>query len=134
MKQPVVVRGKVHLKDFDPDFCDRRVKEETKAETAVLCERIGELQKMLFANSQQSVLLLFQGMDTSGKDGAIKQVLHFVDPPGIEMAYFKQPSVEELAHDFLWRVHQRVPRRGNIGAFNRSHYEDVLVVRVLGLQ
>ncbi len=73
-------------------------------------------------------------MDTSGKDGAGKRILQFVTPAGVETANFKTPTSEELAHDFLWRIHKAVPRHGNIGVFNRSHYEDVLVVRVLKLQ
>jgi PPK2 family polyphosphate:nucleotide phosphotransferase len=92
------------------------------------------LQDLLYANARQSVLILLQGMDASGKDGVIKRVLEFVNPLEIEIANFKAPSTEELAHDYLWRVHQRVPRYGHIGVFNRSHYEDVLIVRVLKLQ
>jgi PPK2 family polyphosphate:nucleotide phosphotransferase len=99
-----------------------------------LQERIGELQKLLHANARHSVLLLFQGMDTSGKDGSIRDLLEFVNPAGVETSNFKAPSAKELAHDFLWRIHQAVPRYGNIGVFNRSHYEDVLIVRVLKLQ
>lgn len=134
MKQSVVVRGKIQLKDFDPDFCDGREKEPTCEKTFALCQRIGELQELLHASADHSLLLIFQGMDTSGKDGAIKKVLQCVNPPGVETASFKAPSADELAHDFLWRIHRVVPRRGHIGVFNRSHYEDVLVVRVLGLQ
>ena len=99
-----------------------------------MCERIGELQELLHADAGQALLLLFQGMDTSGKDGAIKHVLQCVNPAGVETTNFRTPSQEELAHDFLWRVHKVIPRFGNIGVFNRSHYEDVLIVRVLKLQ
>jgi PPK2 family polyphosphate:nucleotide phosphotransferase len=134
MKQPFAIRGKIRLRDFDPEFCNGLDKEQTRQKTVKLCERIGDLQDLLYANCKNAVLLIFQGMDASGKDGAIKRVLEFVDPAGVETANFKAPSAEELAHDFLWRVHKAVPRRGNIGVFNRSHYEDVLIVRVLGLR
>ena len=123
----------VQLADFDPAFDDGRSKDDTKDDTAKLRARLGELQELLAANATHSVLVLFQGMDTSGKDGAGKGLLECVNPAGVETANFKAPSAEELAHDFLWRVHQRLPRRGNIGVFNRSHYEDVLAVRVLRL-
>jgi PPK2 family polyphosphate:nucleotide phosphotransferase len=124
----------VRLKDFDPDFHNRLDKEDAREKTASLCERIGELQQKLYANASHSVIILLQGMDTSGKDGAAKRVLESVSPSGVETANFKSPSSEELAHDFLWRIHKAVPRYGNIGVFNRSHYEDVLVVRVMKLQ
>lgn len=133
MKQPFLIRKKIRLKDFDPAFCGEEAKEATGERTADLCQRIGKLQELLFANARRSVLILFQGMDASGKDGAVKKVLEFVNPAGVETSNFKAPSAEELAHDFLWRVHKAVPRFGNIGVFNRSHYEDVLVVRVLRL-
>ena len=131
--QPVVIQGKIKLKDFDPAFCGGLEKEKTKKLTARLSRRIGELQPLLYANARHSVLLIFQGMDASGKDGAVRSVLHGVNPAGVEVANFKVPSAEESAHDFLWRVHQAVPRFGNIGVFNRSHYEAVLAERVLNI-
>jgi PPK2 family polyphosphate:nucleotide phosphotransferase len=134
MKQPVKATPPVRLKDFDPGFLDGLEKDETKKRTEKLCLRIGELQELLYANSSHSLLVLFQGMDCSGKDGVGKKVLEFVTPAGVETTSFKSPSREELAHDFLWRIHKAVPRYGNIGVFNRSHYEDVLIVRVLNLQ
>lgn len=134
MSQPLKITGRVRLRDFDPDYCAGLDKERTRAKTAKLCQRIGELQERFYARADRSLVLLFQGMDTSGKDGAVKRVLEFVNPAGVETTNFKAPSSEERAHDFLWRVHRAVPRRGWIGVFNRSHYEDVLVVRVLGLQ
>ena len=88
---------------------------------------------MLYANSGHTVLLIFQGMDASGKDGSVRSVLRHVNPAGVEVANFKVPSSEESAHDFLWRVHKVLPRFGNIGVFNRSHYEAVLAERVLEL-
>jgi PPK2 family polyphosphate:nucleotide phosphotransferase len=133
MKQPFRIHGKIRLKDFDPDFHDGLDKEQTKAKTIKLCQRIGELQERLHANARHALIILFQGMDASGKDGAVKHVLDSVNPSGVETVNFKGPSAEEKAHDFLWRIHKAVPRYGNIGVFNRSHYEDVLVVRVLKL-
>ncbi len=134
MAQPLKVTSKIRLRDFNPGYHAGLDKEKTREETTRLCMRIGELQQLLYANRNHSLILLFQGMDTSGKDGAGKRVLEFVTPAGVETANFKTPSHEELAHDFLWRVHKVTPRYGNIGVFNRSHYEDVLVVRVLKLQ
>jgi len=121
------------LKHFDPAYSADLDKDKTKKATKKLVQRIGELQELLYANSEHSVLLLFQGLDASGKDGAVGHVLEEVNPVGVEVANFKQPSAEERAHDYLWRVHRAVPRYGNIGVFNRSHYEAVLVERVLGL-
>ena len=132
-KQPVVIEGEIKLKHFDPDYCGGRDKAETKAETEALGRGIGEQQQLLYANASHAVLLIFQGMDASGKDGSVRSLLQYVNPAGVETANFKVPSAEESAHDFLWRIHHAVPRRGNIGVFNRSHYESVLAERVLGL-
>jgi PPK2 family polyphosphate:nucleotide phosphotransferase len=93
-------------------------------------KRLGKLQERLYAEGRWAVLIILQGMDASGKDGIIKHVLAGVDPQGCEVHSFKAPSAEELAHDFLWRSARRLPERGHIGVFNRSHYEEVLVVRV----
>ncbi len=131
--QPTVIHGKIRLKDFDPGYCAGLDKEKTKKLTEKFGRRIGELQELLFANSGHAVLLIFQGMDASGKDGSIRSVLNHVNPAGVEVANFKVPSAEEAAHDFLWRVHHAVPRFGNMGVFNRSHYEAVLAERVLNL-
>ena len=131
-EQPVVIKGKIKLADFDPRYCAGREKEATKRIARRFGKRIGELQALLYANSNRAVLLLFQGIDASGKDGTIRHVLHYVNPAGVETANFKVPSAEERAHDFLWREHKAVPRYGNIGVFNRSHYEAVVVERVLG--
>jgi len=131
MSQPCKIVTPIRLKDFNPDFHEGLDKDKTREKTGKLCERLGELQQLLYANSRQSVLIIFQGMDTSGKDGAGKHVLDAVNPAGVETTNFKSPSREEQSHDFLWRVHRAVPRYGNIGVFNRSHYEDVLIVRVL---
>ena len=131
--QPLIVKGKIKLKDFDPAFCDGLDKGDTKKRAHDLGRRIDELQQLLYANSSHAVLLLFQGMDASGKDGSVRSVLQYVTPTGVEIANFKVPSDEERAHDFLWRHHKAIPRFGNIGVFNRSHYEAVLAERVLKL-
>src|SRR5687768_13038518 len=132
-QQPLVISRRIKFSDFDPSYAGGLDKEATKLETSNLTERIGELQELLYANSTHSVLLLFQGMDASGKDGAVRSILEFVNPVGVEVANFKVPSDEERAHDYLWRIHRAVPRYGNIGVFNRSHYEAVVAERVLKL-
>lgn len=109
------------LYDSDEDFERQR---------AGFASELSELQEELIASRTHALLAIFQGMDTSGKDGAIKHVLSGVNPQGCAVASFKRPSDEELDHDFLWRVHARMPGRGMIGVFNRSYYEEVLVVRV----
>ena len=105
-------------------------KEKAKAVTDQLIGRLEELQERLYANGDRAVLIVLQGMDSSGKDGTIKHVMSGVNPQGCRVATFKAPSNSELAHDFLWRVHHEVPAKGQIGIFNRSHYEDVLITRV----
>src|SRR5271168_531878 len=104
--------------------------EEVKSELAGGVARLTELQQRLYAYDRWAVLLVFQGMDAAGKDSVVKHVMSGVNPQGCEVHAFKAPSAEELDHDFLWRVERRVPARGHIGIFNRSHYEEVLVVRV----
>lgn len=131
--QPVVVTGKIKLKHFNPGHTAGLEKDQTKERTEKLCRRIGELQQLLYANASHSVVLLFQGIDASGKDGSVRSVLHQVNPAGVHVANFKVPSDEEQAHDYLWRVHHEVPRYGYLGVFNRSHYEAVLVERVFDL-
>ena len=108
-------------------------KEAAVAETERLVRRIDELQDALYAEGRRALLVVLQGRDTAGKDGAIRKVFGPLDPLGLTVTSFKAPSPLELAHDYLWRVHQAVPARGTIGVFNRSHYEDVLVVRVHAL-
>lgn len=105
-------------------------REKAEATFAKLAGELSDLQEMLYASSSQALLVILQGLDTSGKDGAISHVFREVNPQGCDVASFKVPTPVELAHDFLWRVHQRAPAKGMIGIFNRSHYEDVLVVRV----
>src|SRR4051812_16684376 len=134
MSQSIKVMAPIRLKDFNPDFHDGLDKADTAKKTDRFCARIGELQHLLYADAQHALLIVLQGMDTSGKDGTVKHVLDAVNPAGVETANFKGPSREELAHDFLWRIPKAGPRYGKIGGFNRSHYEDVFVVRVLKLQ
>ena len=134
MSQPIQITSRIRLREFDPDDCGGLKKAETREKTRKLCERIGELQHQLYANATHSLIILLQGMDGSGKDGTGARVLEFVTPAGVQATNFKAPSAEESAHDFLWRAHKAVPRYGCIGLFNRSHYEDVLIVRVLALQ
>lgn len=105
-------------------------KKDTAEVFAKLNDRLEELQEMLWAENRHKVLVVLQGMDTSGKDGTISHVFDGVNPLGVRVASFKAPTPEELGHDFLWRVHPKVPGRGELVIFNRSHYEDVLAVRV----
>jgi len=122
--------GSVSLDQLDPDDTGDLGKKEALQELGKLQRRLGELQELLFGARQHSVLIVLQGMDTSGKDGTIKDVMADVSPAGCQVSYFSVPTNEELAHDYLWRVHQRTPARGVLAIFNRSHYEDVLVARV----
>ena len=121
---------KVKLTDYDPDDTAGLDKGKGKQRFAELNAELDTLQEELYAAGTHAVLMVLQGMDTAGKDGAIRHVLQNVDPQGCRVESFKVPTEEELAHDFLWRVHKVAPRRGMFGVFNRSHYEDVLVVRV----
>jgi PPK2 family polyphosphate:nucleotide phosphotransferase len=105
-------------------------KEQMLAGYAALWDELHDLQEKLFAEGKRSVLLVLQAMDTGGKGGTIEHVLHGIDPAGVRIAAFKAPTDEELAHDFLWRIHEQAPRTGELVVFDRSHYEDVLVVRV----
>ncbi len=132
-KQPLIppFGKKVHLKDYDPDYAGEFA---SKDEVAALIEKdiaqMSDLQETLYAEGKRSILIVAQAMDTGGKDGLIEHVFRGVNPAGVQVTSFKAPSEEELAHDFLWRVHPNAPRKGMMGVFNRSHYEDVLVVRV----
>jgi PPK2 family polyphosphate:nucleotide phosphotransferase len=125
---------KFRLSDHDPDE-DGGVEEKTEAveRTAHLAGRLAHLQKVLYAEHKRSLLVVLQGMDASGKDGTISHVMAGINPQGCDVTSFKQPSARELDHDFLWRIHQAIPGRGMIGIFNRSQYEEVLVVRVHNL-
>lgn len=133
MKSPVVTvsRGhKIKLTKVDPDDTGGATKEKALERFCEIREKISELQQILSAEHQRSLLLVFQAMDTGGKDGAIKDLCAGLNPAGIHLTSFKAPSLEEVDHDFLWRIHKAAPGKGMIGIWNRSHYEDVLVVRV----
>ena len=132
MGMPTEVKpGKdVKLADYDPDSTPGFNEAEAAEHMAKLTGKLGELQELLFAARQNSLLIVLQGMDTSGKDGTIKHVMAGVNPQSCRVESFKVPSEVELSHDFLWRVHGDVPARGMMAIFNRSHYEDVVVVRV----
>jgi PPK2 family polyphosphate:nucleotide phosphotransferase len=123
---------RIALADWSTDTTDgfEGTKVDRAELLAALNEQLSNLQQMLYAESKHKVLVVLQGMDTSGKDGTIKHVFHTINPLGVRVANFKRPNDVELAHDYLWRVHEEAPRNGRITIFNRSHYEDVLVVRV----
>lgn len=124
---------KFRLKDFDPkDTLDLKSEDKPKAQVALKdgIELLAELQDKLYAQDRWSVLLIFQAMDAAGKDGAIKHVMSGINPQGCQVFSFKAPTTEELDHDYMWRCLKRLPERGRIGIFNRSYYEETLVVRV----
>jgi PPK2 family polyphosphate:nucleotide phosphotransferase len=124
---------KFRLKDFDPNDTGEATSED-KSRAKELLERgvevLAELQDVLYAQDQWSILLIFQAMDAAGKDGAIKHVMSGINPQGCQVFSFKSPSTEDLKHDFMWRCLKCLPERGRIGIFNRSYYEETLVVRV----
>ncbi len=124
---------KIRLRDYDSDQNGGLSREEAEERTSRLNQRLRELQELLYAAGQTAVLIVLQGRDTSGKDGTVRHVMSSLNPQGCDVASFKVPTALELAHDFLWRIHARTPARGRITIFNRSHYEDVLVVRVHNL-
>jgi PPK2 family polyphosphate:nucleotide phosphotransferase len=139
MKQYRVEPGeKVKLDKIDPDdsgdYDDKKDgKTRAKARIAELQQMLVSLQERLYANGTRALLIVLQGMDTSGKDSTIKHVLSGVNPLGCRVASFRVPSTKERSYDFLWRVHLEVPPKGHIGLFNRSHYEDVVITRVHGI-
>ncbi len=121
---------KVDLSKIDPADGHGWKKAAAESETTKQMARLSDLQDRLWAESKRSVLVVLQGIDAAGKDGTIQKVMEAFNPQGCVVAAFKVPTPEELAHDYLWRIHKAVPRKGVIGILNRSHYEDVLVVRV----
>ena len=131
-KYRVSPKDKIKLKDWDANECSEFPgdKNAGKERLLKLNSELEGLQEMLYAEGQHKVLVVLQGMDTSGKDGVIQHVFEGVNPQGVRVAAFKVPTPEELAHDYLWRIHKELPGKGEIVIFNRSHYEDVLVVRV----
>ena len=121
----------IALKDHDPAFTSGyKNKEDAQTKLQSDVEQMAELQDVLYACRRYALLIIFQAMDTAGKDGAIKHVMSGVNPQGVQVTSFKQPSAEELEHDYLWRAEKALPERGYIGIFNRSYYEEVLVARV----
>ncbi len=121
----------VHLADYDPDYTgDYEHKDDAQEQLKTNRHRMRVLQEMLYAEHKHALLVILQAMDAGGKDGAIEHVMQGVNPQGVQVTSFKTPTPEELEHDFLWRIHHHTPPRGMIGIFNRSHYEDVLIVRV----
>ncbi len=125
---------RIKLKERDPrDSSMFESQEETKAATAALAKEIDALQDRLYAEGARALLVILQGTDTSGKDGTIRGVFNATGPLGVQVTAFGPPTKTELAHDYLWRIHAACPRRGTIGIFNRSHYEDVLIGKVRGL-
>jgi PPK2 family polyphosphate:nucleotide phosphotransferase len=126
--------SKVKLKEIDPAFKDRHEShEEATEEIEDYQKRLRKLQNLLYAERRRSLLICLQAMDTGGKDGTINHVMSAMNPQGCRVAAFRQPSAEEAAHDFLWRAHRVAPATGEVVIFNRSHYEDVLIVRVHNL-
>jgi PPK2 family polyphosphate:nucleotide phosphotransferase len=123
---------KIKLSDYDPEDKGQFSGGKKKAEPrlAELIQKLDELQEVLYAEHKHKILIVFQALDTGGKDGTIRAVFSGINPQGVQVASFKVPTAEELDHDFLWRVHSQVPGKGELVIFNRSHYEDVLVVRV----
>jgi PPK2 family polyphosphate:nucleotide phosphotransferase len=125
--------SKVDFSKFDSgekSLFDGDGKSEFEPQFKILQDQLQELQKMLYAQNKHKILVVIQAMDTGGKDGCIKHVFSHIDPQGIHVRSFKKPTEEELSHDFLWRVHSKVPHRGQLVIFNRSHYEDIIAVRV----
>jgi PPK2 family polyphosphate:nucleotide phosphotransferase len=122
---------KIRLKDFDPAYTGKyRSKEDALEKLETDSARLTKYQDVLYAQDTCSLLIIFQALDAAGKDGTIKHVMSGINPQGTQVFSFKQPSAEELDHDYLWRYHKAAPERGRIGIFNRSYYEEVLVVRV----
>ncbi len=123
--------AKVRFAKIDPDFTGKHVSRQAAiAATARQIERIARLQYLLYADASQSLLIVLQGLDAAGKDGLIRHLFTGVNPQGVAVVGFKKPTEREAAHDFLWRIHRRAPAKGEIVIYNRSHYEDVLIVRV----
>lgn len=136
MSQPITFPPghEFKLKDLSPVYdSDEYNKKSGRKRTVENAEALSQLGYQLYAENKRSVLLVLQGMDSAGKDSTIRAIMGGLNPQSCSVSSFKKPTEEELDHDFLWRVHKVVPRRGNIGIFNRSHYEDVLVVRVHNL-
>ncbi|MEO7120257.1 MAG: PPK2 family polyphosphate kinase [Ginsengibacter sp.] len=122
--------SKILLRDISTRAPNDLDKHDTKAKTLKILEELDDLQNLLFAENQHSLLVVIQGMDASGKDGVVRNVFTSMNPQGVKVKSFKAPTAEELSHDFLWRIHANAPAKGMIQIFNRSHYEDILITRV----
>ena len=122
--------GNIRLKEIDTRAPKSVDKQETKEKLAAVLQELDELQNLLFAESSRALLVVVQGMDASGKDGTVRNVFGKLNPQGVLVKSFKTPTAEELAHDFLWRIHTHAPQKGYIQVFNRSQYEDILITRV----
>jgi polyphosphate kinase 2 (PPK2 family) len=131
-KKLIVKPGsKIRLKHFDPGYLGKHESHKSASpEIQENLQKMDQLQYLMYAENKHSLLIVLQGLDAAGKDGVVRHVLTGMNPEGCVSVNFKQPTKEELAHDFLWRVHPHVPGKGSVAIFNRSHYEDVLVVRV----
>src|SRR5438094_110406 len=126
--------SKIRLKHFDPDYHGKHESHKSALpEIEENRQKMQKLQFLMYAENKHSLLIVLQGLDAAGKDGVVRHVLTGMNPSGCVSVNFKEPTAEDLAHDFLWRVHPRVPARGSVAIFNRSHYEDVLVARVHAL-
>ena len=131
LKRLLAKPGEEHsVSEFDARYTGDLTKSEAEALLAENIGKLSSLQDKLYAQDRYAVLVIFQAMDAAGKDGTIKHVMSGINPQGCQVYSFKQPSAEELDHDYLWRINRCLPERGRIGIFNRSHYEDVLVVKV----
>jgi PPK2 family polyphosphate:nucleotide phosphotransferase len=122
--------NKILLKDISTRAPKDFDKQGTKEKLSKILEELDDLQNLLFAENQHSLLVVIQGMDASGKDGVVRNVFTSMNPQGVKVKSFKAPTAEELSHDFLWRIHSNAPAKGMIQIFNRSHYEDILITRV----
>jgi len=131
-KRFVVEPGKrVKLAKIDPSYCGKHLAEEdARSEAERYGHKLNKLQDLLYSEARHSLLIVLQAMDAGGKDGTVRHAIGSMNPMGADVTAFKQPTAEELKHDFLWRVHPHAPAKGMVAIFNRSHYEDVLVVRV----
>jgi len=134
-KKFIVEKGsRVKLDEIDPNYKgEYKDKDDAEGELEKHAQRLSELQYLMYAENKRSLLIILQALDAAGKDGTINHVFASMNPQGCRVYPFKTPSTEELAHDYLWRIHQATPRKGYVAIFNRSHYEDVLVVRVHNL-
>jgi PPK2 family polyphosphate:nucleotide phosphotransferase len=132
LKKLIVEPGtKVTLADIDPSYKGTHgLREESEPAIKANLEKLEELQYLMYAERKHSLLIVLQGIDAAGKDGVVRHVITGMNPAGVRVVGFKEPTKDELAHDFLWRVHPHVPAKGEVAVFNRSHYEDVLIVRV----